>query len=116
MKTRVLPSIPAAAAAGAVGVPLLIVGWRFLERTSGSQLLLIVWGVVAFFVPLFFAVHDRQEAARWRSERGFLGLFIAPASREAFRRFYIPAWKRMAVWFISAVASTLLLKAAGVDL
>ncbi|HVF71726.1 MAG TPA: hypothetical protein VM940_08960 [Chthoniobacterales bacterium] len=112
---RIFPSYSAAIAVGALGVPLLIYGSKIIAHTSASQLLLPLWAIVAFLVPVFLATYDRAEAARWR-RGGFFGSFIPPASGEAFHRLYIPAWKRMAVWFVSAAVSGILLKLAGVDL
>jgi hypothetical protein len=35
--------MPAAIVTGAVGMPLLIWGWKFIEIASHSQLLILVW-------------------------------------------------------------------------
>jgi hypothetical protein len=113
---RLFPSVPAAVVTGAVGMPLLISGWKFIEATSRSQLLLLLWAIVAFAVPVVLATIDlRDIARRWR-EAGQFGSFFAPASGEAFRQIYFPAWARMAAWFVSAVVSLLLLKIAGINL
>jgi uncharacterized membrane protein YhaH (DUF805 family) len=110
---RLFPSIPAAIVTGAVGMPLLISGWKFIETTSHSQLLVLVWAIVAFIIPVVLATIDlRDVARRWR-DAGFFGPVSAPASREAFRQIYFPAWTRMAAWFVSAVVSLLLLKIVG---
>jgi hypothetical protein len=113
---RVFPSMPAAIVTGAVGMPLLIWGWKFIEASSHSQLLLLLWAIVAFIIPVVLATTDlRDVARRWR-EAGFLGSVSVPASREAFRHIYFPAWTRMAAWFVSAVVSLLLLKITGMNL
>jgi hypothetical protein len=113
---RLFPSMPAAFVTGAVGMPLLISGWKFIEATSHSQLLLLLWAIVAFIIPVVLATTDlRDVARRWR-EAGFFGSGSASASRDAFRQIYFPAWTRMAAWFVSAVVSLLLLKIARVNL
>lgn len=110
------PSMPAAIVTGAVGMPLLIWGWKFIETTSHSQLFVLVWAIVAFVIPVVLATVDlRDVARRWR-DAGVFGPVSAPASRDAFRQIYFPAWTRMAAWFVSAVVSLLLLKIVGVNL
>ena len=113
---RFFPSMSAAIVTGAVGMPLLIWGWKFIEASSHSQLLLLLWAIVAFIVPVVLATTDlRDVARRWR-EAGFFGSVSAPESRDAFRQIYFPAWTRMGAWFVSAVLSLLLLKIAGINL
>ena len=113
---RVFPSMPAAIVTGAVGMPLLIWGWKFIEATSHSQLLVLLWAIVALIIPVVLATTDlRDVAKRWR-EAGFFGSVSAPASRDASRHIYFPAWARMAAWFVSAVVSLLLLKITGLNL
>ncbi len=113
---RVFPSVPAAIVTGGVATPVMILGWKLIEQRTQNQLLVLCWAVIAFLVPLFFATVDREYMARRRRERGFLASFIRPASAEAFRESYIPAWLRMSVWFVSSVISVLALKLVGVSL
>jgi uncharacterized membrane protein YhaH (DUF805 family) len=93
---RLFPSMRAAIVTGAVGMPLLIWGWKFIETTSHSQLLVLVWAIVAFIIPVALATIDfRDVARRWR-DAGFFGPVSAPPSREAFRQIYFPhghAWQ-----------------------
>jgi hypothetical protein len=113
---RVFPSMPAAIVTGAVGMPLLIWGWKFIETSSHSQLLLLLWAIVALIIPVVLATTDlRDIATRWR-EAGSFGPGSVPASRDAFRHIYFPAWTRMAAWFVSAVVSLLLLRIIGMNL
>jgi hypothetical protein len=113
---RLFPSTPAAILTGAIGMPLLIWGWNFIETTSQSELLVLVWAIVALIIPVVLATIDlRDIARRWR-DAGFFASVSAPELREAFRQIYFPAWTRMAAWFVSAVVSLLLLKIAGVNL
>ena len=106
----------AAIVTGAVGMPLLIWGWKFLEASSRSQLLLLLWAIVALIIPVVLATTDlRDIARRWR-EAGVFGSGSVLASREAFRHIYFPVWTRMAAWFLSAVVSLLLLKIMGLTL
>jgi hypothetical protein len=113
-KTRFLPSTLAAVVVGTFVMPLFLLGWRFIEATFHSLALVLLWCVLAFFVPIALATTDlRYGAGRHRGLRRF---FLPLTSPEDFRRLYIPAWKRMFVWFISTVISTLLLKAVGIEL
>lgn len=111
---RVFPSMPAAIVAGSVVTPLFVLGWRFIESTLHSQILVLLWCVATFLAPVLLATTDLKYAARRRRELG--GFFRPLISADDFRFFYIPAWKRMFVWFISAAISMLLLKAVGVEL
>ena len=110
--TRFLPSTLAAVLAGAFVMPSFVLGCQFIEATFHSQALVLLWSVLAFFAPILLATADLKYAARRRQELG--GFFRPLTSREDWRYFYIPAWKRMFVWFISTVISMLLLKIAGV--
>jgi hypothetical protein len=56
--------MPAAIVTGAVGMPLLIWGWKFIETTSHSQLLVLVWAIVAFIIPVVLATVDLRDVAR----------------------------------------------------
>ena len=95
-------------------MPLFPLGGRFIEATFHSQLLVFPWAVVAFFAPVLLATADLRYAALRRRELG--GFFRPLTSPEDFRLFYIPAWKRMLVLFLSAATSSLVLKTLGVDL
>jgi hypothetical protein len=112
--TRFLPSTLAAVVTGALVMPLFVIGWEFIETTFHSPLLVLLWAVIAFFVPVLLATADMRHVARRRRELG--GFFRPLTSPEDFRLFYVPAWKRMFVLFISAVSSALVLKAVGVEL
>jgi hypothetical protein len=83
---RVFPSMPAAIVTGTVGMPLLIWGWNFIETSSHSQLLLLLWAIVALIIPVVLATTDlRDIARRWR-EAVFFGSGSVPASRETAAR------------------------------
>lgn len=85
----------ASVAAGALVMSLFVLGWRFIEATFHSQILVFLWAVVAFLAPVLLATADMKYVARRRRE---LESFFRPlTSPEDFRIFYIPAWKRMFV-------------------
>jgi hypothetical protein len=111
---HLFPSTAAAIFVGALVTPSFVLGWRFIEATLHSQLAVILWFIVAFLVPVLLATVDLKYAARRRRELG--GFFRPVASANEFRLFYIPAWRRMFVWFASTVISVLILKALGVEL
>jgi hypothetical protein len=112
--TRILPSMLAAIVAGAVAMPLFILGWKFIEASLHSQVAVILWFIIGFIVPVLLATADLKYAARRRRELG--GFFPPLISADDFRLFYFPAWRRMFVWFVSTVFSVLVLKALGIEL
>jgi hypothetical protein len=108
-----LPSKLAAILAGAVVMPLFVFGLHFIEMTLHSQLFAILWSIAAFLLPVLFAIADLRYLARRRREQG--GFFRAGATPvDDFRLFYIPAWKRLVVWFVSSAISLSLLRSLGV--
>jgi hypothetical protein len=107
---RLFPSMFAAIVTGAVGMPLLISGWKFIEASSHNHALLLLWTIIVLVIPVVLTTTDlRDIARRWR-EAGLFGSVSDTASRDAFRQIYLPAWTRMGAWFVSAVVSLLLLK------
>src|SRR4029453_9885479 len=83
---RLFPSIPAAIVTGPVGMPLLISGWKFIEANSHSQLLVLVWAIFPFTIPVVLATIDlRDVARRWR-DAGFFGPVSAPHLARCFGR------------------------------
>src|SRR5688572_25473786 len=110
---RIFPSMPAAIVGGAVGMPLLTYGCQLIERTFASGWLVVLWVLVAFVIPFVISTADLKYLSKsWRES----GLYSMSVKREDFVLFYIPAWSRTLVWFVSSVASFLLLRAVGVTL
>src|ERR1043166_7519024 len=74
----------------------LISGWKFIETTSHSQLLVLVWAIVAFIIPVVLATIDlRDVARRWR-DAGFSAPDPHPHLARRFGRFISPhghAWQ-----------------------
>ena len=108
MNKQMLPSFTSACLAGCIGMPLFILGVDLISRKTGSNLLLLAWTVIGFFLPLLISTTDISYLKRI--------LFRVKFTKEEFQRFYLPAWKRMAVWFISACTSILLLKFIGINI
>src|SRR3972149_1959058 len=111
------PSYTSAILAGVVGMPVLILGNSYIEKNSGSQLLQFVWLIIWFFLPMLISTVDLPYIRKRIQEEGntLFKLIRLMLRVEDFRQFYIPAWKRMLVYFVSACISTLLLKLIGVD-
>ena len=112
-----LPSYTSAILAGAVGMPLLILGINYIEKNSGSQFLQFAWFIIWFFLPVFISTADLRYIRKRIQEEGhtlFKLIRMMPRA-EDFRQFYIPAFKRMLVYFVSACISTLFLKLIGID-
>jgi hypothetical protein len=111
---RIIPSMPAAFITGAVIIPICGLGWRFFETTYPSQLLLILWVILTFMVPVLLATADIHFIRRYWRETGVFRMRLPTA--DDFRRFYFPAWCRMLVLFIAAVTSDLVLRLFGIVL
>jgi hypothetical protein len=111
---RIFPSTLAAIVTGAVLMPFFLFGWRLFETAFPSQTLVLLWFVIAFFVPVILATADLKYVARRRCELG--GLFRPMTSPDDFRLFYRPAWRRIFVLFVSNVVAVVILKTVGVEL
>jgi hypothetical protein len=111
------PSYTSGILAGAVCTPLLILGIDYIEKNPGNQFLQFVWFIIWFFVPVLISTVDLGYIRKRIQEEGHtLFKLIRLMSRtEDFRQFYIPAFKRMLVYFVSACISVLFLKLVGVD-
>ena len=96
-------------------LPVFVWGWHFIERTLHSPALVLLWAVVAFFVPVAFSTMDFKYARERRRELG-VGLFHPLVSGQDFTELYIPAWIRMGVMGLSALFSLLILDRLGVTL
>ena len=70
---RVFPSILASIVTGAVVTPLFIAGMEFIVSALHPGLLLAVqllWGIIAFFVPVVFSTMDLKYVQRRQREIG----------------------------------------------
>ena len=113
-----LPSYTSAILAGAVGVPLLILGINYIKNNFGSQFLQFVWFIISFLLPVLISTVDLGYIRkRWQEAHTLYMLIRTWQFRaEDFRRVYIPTWKRMSAYFVSACISALFLKLIGVAL
>jgi hypothetical protein len=105
-----LPSNTAAILAGAIVMPLFIIGWKYADEEHFSGIVIFLWSIVAFFLPVVLSTADLGYLRRTG------GYFRTRFSRDDFKLFYLPAWKRLAIWFLSTVFSVLLLKLMGLNL
>jgi hypothetical protein len=103
-----LPSNIAAILTGAIIMPLYIMGFNYAQEQNFNQLVSFLWSVIGFIIPVFMSTADLGYLRR---TGGFLKI---RRSKEDFDLFFIPAWKRMTVWFLSAAVSVLLLKLLGI--
>jgi len=112
------PSYTSAILAGAVCTPLLILGIDYIDKNSGNQFLQFAWFTICFILPVLTSTVDLGYLRKRRQEGYTLYLLIRrwQFRAEDFRRFYIPTWKRMLVYFVSACISGVFLKLIGVDL
>ena len=80
-------------------MPIFVLVYRLLEELPVAAWLQPLWGIVGFMFPIARATGD----FKYLRDRG--GWFRPVWSKEDFELFYIPAWKRMLVCFVSTVIS-----------
>jgi hypothetical protein len=113
----------AAILAGAVGMPLFVFIADYISRRTNSDFLLFLWLISGFFLPVIISTVDVGNELKffraWLQKEGIRGVFIIPPehrlSKDALRKYYIPVWKRMAAWFVSACVSMFVLKLVGIN-
>ena len=105
-----LPSNTAAILAGAIVMPLFIEGWKYADEKHFNGIVIFLWSITAFFLPIILSTTDLGYLRRTG------GFFRIRLSRDDFKLFYLAAWKRLAIWFLSTVFSVLLLKLMGLNL
>ena len=112
------PSYTSAILAGALCTPVLILGIEYIEKIAENQFLQFVWFLIWFFPPVIISTIDLGEIRKRLKEGKSLYRLIRTyrVTAEDFKRSYIPTWKRMAVYFVTACISALLLKLIGVGL
>jgi len=103
-----IPSFSSAALAGGFGIPFFILGLDFIRERTDSNLLLVIWSIIGFILPFLISTTDIGDL------KG--RLFRFEFTSKDFKEIYLPTWKRMMVWFISACASTILLQLVGVNI
>jgi len=109
-----IPSYTTAIIFGSVGMPVFVYISKVLENKSANQIVVIIWFILGFGLPLLISTGDfnyiRREMRKGRS-------FFRPWTKsEDFKEFFFPAWKRMFVCFLAACISFLLLNLIGMDL
>ena len=109
-----IPSYSSAIIYGAIGMPIFIFLFKFLENTTSNQFIIAVWFVIGFGLPLLLSTGDfkyiKSEINKGRS-------FVGPWTKsQDFKEFFFPAWKRMFVCFLAICISLLFLNLVGLDL
>lgn len=102
------PSNAAAVLVGAVGMPVFIIVYSYAQKIDLNSLLVLLWNITGFFIPLVLATVDRDYI---RKVGGLMQLRISEVD---LTDFFIPAIKRVAVWFVSMVVSVVSLKFIGI--
>jgi hypothetical protein len=105
-----LPSNTAAILAGAIVMPIFVTGWKYAEEKHINGIVIFLWGIIAFFLPVILSTTDLGYLRRTG------GFFRTRLSRVDFKLLYLPTWKRLGIWFLSTVFSVLLLKLMGLNL
>ena len=113
-----LPSYGSSILAAAVCTPVLILGVDYIEKSSKNQFLEFSWFIIWLFLPVLISTVDLGEIRkRWQKGHTLYMLIRSWQFRaEDFRRSYIPTWKRMLLYFVSACISALILKLIGIGL
>lgn len=93
-----IPSYKAAAIFGAIGIPVFIYVLNVLENRSAHQIALIIWSIIGFGLPLLISTGDLNYVMK--KGRPFFRSWTRP---QDFKEFFIPAWKKMFVWFFGSV-------------
>jgi len=92
-------------------MPLLIWGINYIELANISQLFLIVWVILVFFVPVFFSTIEFGYFIKI-CKRGY-SLFSLHITYDDIKYFVFPAFKRMMAYFVAAVIGIFLMKVLG---
>ena len=113
---RLFPSISAAAISGALVVPVFTHGSRAIAQHSDSAILQCVWGAIGILIAVVSVADFSHIAEDWRRGSLFSWRSIArDFSGRRFERIVLPTWMRMGVGGMSAVISSLVLKALGFE-
>jgi len=91
-----------------VTTPILLLGVNAIPRGTDHDLSIALWLLAAFLIPFVFATVNFRY---WRT-RGFTPFLWRAGD---FERFYLPAWRRSLVWFLSAAAVGIFLRLMGVQ-
>jgi len=114
----------AAILTGGVGMPLFVFIADYISQRTHSDFLLFLWFISGFGFPLIASTvalgNELMFFREWLQKEGIRGFFIIPPerrlSKDSLRKYYIPVWRRMAVWFMSACVSMLVLKLLGINI
>lgn len=98
-----LPSYPAAILTGSIVLPLFVWGAEKIELIFKSRLLFFAWSIIGFVIPALFSTTDINYA-RDIAKRNH-SIFRVKLTPENTEKLFYPAWKRMAILFVSAVTS-----------
>jgi hypothetical protein len=111
-----LPSNTSAVFAGAVIMPVFIAGVQYLQKYSyqlhNNSFPIFIWSIVSFFIPFSLATVDFNYFKR--TYGSFWYIFRAQITKEDLTQFFIPTWKRIVIWFVSAAISSIVLMKIGI--
>lgn len=110
------PSNTAAVFTGTITMPLFVFITQYMQaHFSHSSYLgfsLFIWSLIGFVFPFSISTFDFRY---YKNTYGsFWKIFKPEVTKEDFRKSLIPTWKRMFLWFVSAVASILFLTLFGI--
>ena len=107
-----VPSVYTAIFAGAVIMPVFIKVVFIIQERAASGLLLFLWSIIGFIVPIFMFVGDfRYFSKIIKREKWY---YMPQISKDDYTLYFRPFWIRIGIWFISAVISISILKILGI--
>jgi len=89
-------------------MPLLAWGINYIGFNNTSQLFLILWVILVFFVPVFFSTIEFGYFIKI-CKRDY-SLFRLHLTCDDIKYFVFPALKRMMAYFVAAVIGIFLVK------
>lgn len=94
---------------GIVALPIYLAGANAIAARHLGITAELIWSIVGFLAPTLYATVDYHYLKRTG------GIFRVRNTLDDYRHFYVPAWKRMAVLFVTAAITLLVLKVMGMN-
>lgn len=104
------PSYRRSALTGFIAVPVFIGGADAIGASGLGMPIQLAWSVLAFFGPILYATTDFEYLKRTG------GWFKVRVHPDDFKYFYVPGWKRITLYMLSAAAGVLVLMALGIEI
>ena len=103
---KLFPSNLSAILTGFIGMPLFLSGLKILNKHNFNDVLLVIWSLVAFLLPMLLSVFDYKFFYKIYERDG--SLFRSPLTDNDMKVYLFPAMKRIVLYFFSSVTVLLL--------